>query len=161
MSLITEKFKQVAADQSVQFNDQVIERPVTMKDGKEISQKQHVFQSGLQVKKSKLVPCSVIIHDSSSERVNYQITYNRIGYVTDRNKIGDVLQELNELNRVRSGYYHFAISRDGEVIMRNLGIVGEDVRPLINTFIFGGKILRALYGELEKISGLDLDQQLN
>lgn len=161
MSLITDKFKQVAADQKVKFNDKVIERPVTLKDGKEVTQKQHAFQSGLQIKKSKVVPCSVIIHDAASDRVNYQITYNRIGYVTDRNKMGEVLEALNDLNRVRSGYFHFAISKDGEVIMRNLGITGEDVRPLVNTFIYGGRILRALFPDLEKISGLDLSQQSN
>lgn len=159
MSLITEKFKQVAADQKVKFNDKVIERPVTLKDEKEVNQKQHAFQSGLQIKKSKVVPCSVIIHDAPSDRVNYQITYNRIGYVTDRNKMGEVLEALNDLNRVRSGYYHFAISKDGEVIMRNLGITGEDVRPLVNTFIYGGRILRALFPELEQIAGLDLSQR--
>mgnify|MGYP006864952124 FL=1 len=158
MSLITEKFKQLADDQNVKFKDRVVEQPIKNKDGEEVTQKQHAFQTGLQVNKDKVVPCSVIIQESPSDRVNYQITYNRIGYVTDRNKIGAVLEELNELNRVRSGYYHFAISKDGELIMRNLGITGEDVRPLINTFVFGARILRALYQELDQISGLDLSQ---
>lgn len=161
MSLITEKFKRVAEDQNVKFKDKVLERPVTTKDGKEVTHKQHAFQSGLQIKKSKVVPCSVIIHDAPADRVNYQITYNRIGYVTDRNKIGSVLEDLNELNRVRAGYFHFVISKDGELIMRNLGITGEDVRPLVNTFIYGGKILRALLPDLEKITGLDLSQREN
>ena len=45
--------------------------------------------------------------------------------------------------------------------MRNLGITGEDVRPLVDTFVYGGRILRALFPELQKISGLDLSQRDN
>jgi len=161
MSLITDKFKQVSKDQNVKFNDKVIEKPLKDKNGNEIKQKQAIFQSGLRINEDKVVPCSVIIHDTAGDRVNYQITYNRIGYVTDRNKLPDIMVELNELNRVRTGYYHFAITPDGEIHMRNLGITGEDVRPLINTFVFGGRILKTLLPELEKIQGVDLTQQNN
>jgi len=161
MSLITDKFKQVAEDQNVKFNDKVIEKPLKDKNGNEVKQKQAVFQSGLRINEDKVVPCSVIIHDAAGDRVNYQITYNRIGYVTDRNKLPDIMVELNELNRVRTGYYHFAVTPDGEIHMRNLGITGEDVRPLINTFVFGGRILKSLLPELEKIEGVDLTQRNN
>jgi len=161
MSLITDKFKQVAEDQNVKFNDKVIEKPLKDKNGNEVKQKQAVFQSGLRINEDKVVPCSVIIHDAAGDRVNYQITYNRIGYVTDRNKLPDIMVELNELNRVRTGYYHFAVTPDGEIHMRNLGITGEDVRPLINTFVFGGRILKTLLPELEKIEGVDLTQRNN
>lgn len=156
MSIITEKFKQVAADQNVQFKDKEISKPVKDREGNEIEQKQIIFQSALQAKQGKPVPCAVIIQDSPADRVNYQITYNKIGYVTDRNKLPDILVKFNELNSVRSGYYHFVVSQDGEVHMRHLGITGEDVRPLVNTFVFGGRILRALLPELEQIDGLDL-----
>lgn len=161
MSLITDKFKQVAQDQNIKFTDKVLEKPMKDKNGNEIQQKQAVFQSGLRVNEDKIVPCSVIIHDAAGDRVNYQITYNRVGYVTDRNKLPEVMVELNELNRIRSGYYHFAVTPDGEVHMRNLGITGEDVRPLINTFVFGGRILKALLPELEKIDGIDTSQRNN
>lgn len=161
MSLITDKFKQVAQDQNIKFTDKVLEKPMKDKNGNEIQQKQVVFQSGLRVNENKIVPCSVIIHDAAGDRVNYQITYNRVGYITDRNKLPDIMVELNELNRVRSGYYHFAVTPDGEVHMRNLGITGEDVRPLINVFVFGGRILKALIPELEKIDGIDTTQRNN
>lgn len=159
MSLITDKFKQMSLDQNIQFNNQVINRPIKNKDGQEIEQKQSVFQTGMKLTDQKVVPCSVIIHDAPNDRVNYQITYNRVGYVSDRHKMPEVLEKLNELNTVRSGYYHFAVNPDGELHMRNLGITGEDVRPLVDTFVYGGRILRALYPELEKISGLDLSQR--
>lgn len=35
MSLITDKFKQVASDRSIGFKDQVLNRPIKTKDGKE------------------------------------------------------------------------------------------------------------------------------
>lgn len=159
--MITEKFKQVAADQKVQFKDREITKPVKDKEGNEVEQKQVVFQSALQVEKGKPVPCAVIIQDSASDRVNYQITYNKIGYVKDRNKLPDILVALNDLNSVRSGYYHFVVGQDGELHMRSLGITGEDVRPLVNTFIFGGRILRSLMPELKQIEGLDLTPRKN
>lgn len=156
MSLITDKFKQVATDQNVKFNDRVISKPIKDQNGNEIEQKQVVFQSALQAQKGKPVPCAVIIQEAPADRVNYQITYNKIGYVTDRNKLPDILTTLNDINSVRSGYYHFVVNQDGELHMRHLGITGEDVRPLMNTFVYGGRILRALLPELEKINGLDL-----
>lgn len=159
MSLITDKFKQVAADQKVQFKDQVINKPVKDKEGNEVNQKQVVFQSGLKISEDKIVPCSVIIQEAPADRVNYQITYNQIAYVSDRNKLPKILEKINELNTVRSGYYHFSITKDGELHMRNLGITGEDVKPVVNTFIFGGRILRALLPELENIEGLDFKQR--
>lgn len=161
MSIITEKFKQVAADKNVQFKDKEVTKPAKDREGNEIDQKQVIFQSALQAEKGKPVPCAVIIQESSADRVNYQITYNKIGYVKDRNKLPDILVKLNELNSVRSGYYHFVVGQDGEVHMRSLGITGEDVRPLVNTFIFGGRILRALLPELKQIEGLDLTPRQN
>lgn len=100
----------------------------------------------------------MIIHDSDQPRVNYQVTYNKIGYVTDRNKMPQITTELNEINAMRSGYYRFVVSGDGEIIMRHLGITGEDVSPMMDIFVYGGRILRALLPELGRIDGIDVSQ---
>lgn len=156
MSKITDNFKQLAEEKKIQFQIKEIPAPIRDKEGNTMEQQQLLFQSALRVTKTKPVACAVIIHDAPQERVNYQITYNKIGYVTDRNKLADILVELNELNAMRSGYYRFLVSGDGELFMRYLGITGEDVNPVMDVFIFGGRILRALLPELEKIEGIDL-----
>ncbi|WP_208560182.1 hypothetical protein [Marinilactibacillus kalidii] len=156
MSTITDNFKALAEEKQIQFKTKEVPAPVRNKDGETTEQKQILFQSALRVTKDKPVGCAVIIHDASVERVNYQITYNKIGYVTDRNKLPDILAALNELNAMRSGYYRFLVSGDGEIFMRFLGITSEDVRPVMDVFIFGGRILRALLPELEKMEGIDL-----
>lgn len=161
MSLITDKFKRVAEDQKVQFKERDLSKPLKDKNGNEVEQTQKIFQSGLKLKEDKVIPCSTIIQDLPADRVNYQITYSRIGYVSDRNKMPDILMKLNELNTVRTGYYFLAISKDGELFMRHLGIVGEDVRPLVNTFVYGGRIIRNLFPELEQIDGIDFTQRDN
>lgn len=159
MSKITDNFRYLAQDRKIQFQEREIEAPLRKKDGGEVKQKQIVFQTALRVNNEKAVACGVIIHDADSPRVNYQITYNKIGYVTDRHKMPEITTALNELNAMRSGYYRFVISGDGEVIMRHLGITGEDVGPMMDTFVYGGRILRSLLPELEKIDGVDVSQR--
>ena len=156
MSIITENFKKLAEEKKIQFQTKELPAPIRNKKGDTQKQKQLLFQSALRVNKTKPVGCAVIIHDAELERVNYQITYSKIGYVTDRNKLPDILTELNDLNAMRSGYYRFLVSGDGELFMRFLGITGEDVAPVMDIFIFGGRILRALLPELNKIDGIDL-----
>ncbi len=159
MSVITDNFKYLAQDRKIQFKTREIEAPIRNKDGEETPQKQLIFQTALRVKKDKAVACGVIIHESDATRVNYQITYNKIGYVTDRNKMPEIVTELNEINAMRSGYYRFIVSGDGEIIMRHLGITGEDVSPMMDTFVYGGRILAALLPELAKIDGVDVSQR--
>ena len=161
MSVITDNFKHLAQEKKIQFKIKDIEAPIRKKDGEEVKQQQIVFQTALRVNQNKAVACGVIIHDADVPRANYQITYNKIGYVTDRNRLPEILTELNEINAMRSGYYRFVISGDGELIMRHLGITGEDVKPMMDVFVFGGRILNALLPELEKIEGLDLTQRKN
>ncbi|MCC5890262.1 MAG: hypothetical protein JJU01_06795 [Alkalibacterium sp.] len=161
MSQITDNFQHLAEEKKIQFKSKEIEAPVRKKDGEEVKQQQIVFQTALRINKDKAVACGVIIHDTDAQRVNYQITYNKIGYVTDRNKLPEIVTQMNEINAMRSGYYRFVISGDGEIIMRHLGITGDDVKPMMDVFVFGGRILNALLPELEKIEGLDLTQRKN
>ena len=127
MSELTERFIEEAERKKVKFKSRSVERPMTDSKGNEINHKQMVLQTALQVNKNKVVPCAVVIHDTDDlEYVNYQMNYNRIGLVTDRNALPAILEKINELNSMKSGYYHFAIKSDGELYMRHLGIVGMD-----------------------------------
>ena len=62
---------------------------------------------------------------------------------------------------MKSGYYHFVVNPDGEIIMRHLGILGKDPVPAVNVFIHGGNILRLLMPELAKMNGVDLSTRLD
>lgn len=162
MSKLTDKFIEEAKEKNIKFNSQVIERPMTNSTGKEVNHKQLILQTALQVTKNKVVPCAVILHDTDQlEYVNYQMDYNRIGQVTDRNALPEILEKINEINSMKSGYYHFVVKPDGELHMRHLGIVGNDTTPAVSTFINGGKILRTILPELKEIEGLDLSNHLN
>lgn len=162
MSQITDNFVLEAERKNVKFNARVMER--TMKDskGNEVPHKQLILQTALQVDQDKVVPCAVVLHDTDDlEYVNYQMNYNRVGLVTDRNELPTILEKINELNAMKSGYYHFVVNPDGELHMRHLGIVGMDATPAVSTFIHGGRILRMVLPELQGLNGLDLSTRLD
>lgn len=162
MSKITDRFLQEAEKKKLEFSSRVVERTLKDKEGNEIPHEQLILQTALRVNEEKVVPCSLFIHDTDKmDYVNYQITYNRIGLVTDRNELPKILEKINELNSMKSGYYHFAINPDGELHMRNLGILGIDPLPTLNTFMHGGRILRSIMPELQGIKGLDLSTNLD
>lgn len=162
MSILTERFLQEAESRQIKFNTKQVERTMKDKEGNEIPHKQLILQTALQVSEDKVVPCSVIIHDTDEmDYVNYQITYSRVGLVTDRLELPNILEALNELNSVKTGYYHFVVSPDGELQMRNLGILGADPVGTLTTFMHGGRILRAIMPELEELEGLDLSTRLD
>lgn len=162
MSILTDRFLQEAEKKKLEFSSRVVERSLKDKKGKEIPHEQLILQTALKVSEEKVVPCSIFIHDTDKmDYVNYQITYNRVGLVTDRNELPTILEKINELNSMKSGYYHFAVSPDGELSMRNLGILGIDPLPTLNTFMHGGRILRSIMPELNTIKGLDLSNNLD
>lgn len=162
MSEIIDNFIKEADKKKVKFNAQNMKQPVKTADGKEITHHQVILQSALQVDKEKVVPCAVVMQDDDKlEYINYQMNYNRIGLVTDRNELPNILEKINELNSMKSGYYHFVVNPDGELHMRNLGIMGTDPTPIVTTFIHGGRILRLIMPELKELKGLDVSTRLD
>lgn len=162
MSVITDNFLKEAESKKVKFNGKIIERPAKDRRGNDIVTKQNVLQTALQISQDKVVPCAVVIHETDElEYVNYQMNYNRIGFVTNRNELPTILEKLNELNSMKSGYYHFIVSPDGELSLRHLGIMGQDPIPAVNVFIHGGNILKLVMNELAELNGLDLSTRLD
>jgi hypothetical protein len=162
MSEITDNFLKEAERKKVKFNGKEIDRKGQDRRGNEVTTTQLVLQTALQVTDEKVVPCAVVIHETDDlEYVNYQMNYNRIGLVTDRNELPNILEKVNELNSMKSGYYHFVVNPDGELHMRHLGILGKNPVPAVNVFIHGGNILRLVMKELQELNGLDLSTNLN
>src|SRR5699024_3939833 len=132
------------------------------KEENEIDHKHAILETELQVDQNTAVPYAAVLHnDDNLEYINYQMNYNRIGLVTDRNELPNILEKINELNGMKSGYYHFVVNPDGELHMRNLGIMGDDPTPAISTFIHGGRILRLVMAELRELKGIDLSTRLD
>lgn len=162
MSVISDNFLKEAESKRVKFNGKIIEKPAKDREGKDIVSKQNVLQTALQINEDKVVPCAVVIHETDDlEYVNYQMNYNRIGFVTDRTELPNILEKINELNAMKSGYYHFVVNPDGELLLRHLGIMGKDAVPAVNTFIHGGNILKLVMNELAELNGLDLSTRLD
>lgn len=162
MSEITDNFLKEAERKKVKFNGKEMERKGKDRKGNDVTTTQLVLQTALQVTEEKVVPCAVVLHDTDDlEYVNYQMNYNRIGLVTDRTELPRILEKVNELNSMKSGYYHFVVKPDGELHMRHLGIVGKDPVPAVNVFIHGGNILRMVMNELKELDGLDLSTSLD
>lgn len=162
MSGITDNFLKEAERKKVKFNGKEMERKGKDRKGNDVTTTQLVLQTALQVTEEKVVPCAVVLHDTDDlEYVNYQMNYNRIGLVTDRTELPKILEKVNELNSMKSGYYHFVVKPDGELHMRHLGIVGKDPVPAVNVFIHGGNILKLVMNELKELDGLDLSTSLD
>src|SRR5690625_404345 len=118
MSELTDKIIQAAEQKNVKFNAREIERTLKDKDGNEVSHKQVDLQTALQVDQNKVVPCAVVLHDNEDlEYINYQMNYNRIGLVTDRNELPNILEKINELNGMKSGYYHIVVNPDRKSVV--------------------------------------------
>lgn len=159
MSQITENFEKIVKERKIDFEHQEHRYPTKNAKGKKVEEVQQFYQTTLKISATEGVPCAIVIHDASMERVNYQITYNRIGQVTDRHKLPAILEKLNEFNSLKTGYYHFVISASGELSMRHLGMTGVDTRPLVDTFVAGGSILNLLLPDLRKLDGLKIGGQ--
>lgn len=162
MSEITDNFVKEAERKRIKFNGKEIDRQGKDRKGNDVTTTQLILQTALQVTDDKVVPCAVVIHENDDlEYVNYQMNYNRIGFVTDRTQMPKILEKINELNSMKSGYYHFAVKPDGELHMRHLGIVGKDPVPAVNVFVHGGNILRLVINELDELDGVDLSTNLD
>ena len=45
---------------------------------------------------------------------------------------------------MKTGYYTLHLAMDGEIFLRNIIRVGEDVTPLYETVVYGARIARGL-----------------
>lgn len=120
---------------------------------REIKNNQILFNGAFRVKKNMRLPFGVVFDSKDSETVDYQIVYHRVAYVRDFSKKEEVMNLLNELNQMKSGYYRFCLAGDGEIFMRLLARTSEDVRPVYEMMVMGGNIAKALLPELEKATG--------
>lgn len=94
-----------------------------------------------------------LIAESGVEQTDVQVTYRYVSMLTDYDKRGDLLEVLNELSYMATGYYTMHLAGDGEIYMRTLIRTHADVLPLYETLIQGPAIVRSILPQIEKVAG--------
>lgn len=162
MSKITERFIKEAEKRQLKFHHEVVDQTGKDKKGNNFQYQQMVINGFSQVTKEKAVPYTIIIREEEEmDYVHYRIIISRVGFVTDRKKLPNILAELNELNIVKMGSYRAVVQPDGEIHMFNSGFIGIDPLPTLSTLISGMQTLGATMPVLKKIEGLDVSTRLD
>lgn len=141
MSKISENFETLLTEKQIPLQHQTIE------DG------HHLYRVAFQIQKSRLINVEIIIQESDEDYVDGQIIYRHVHQLDDRAKEGKALSLVNELNEMRTGYYNLYLAGDGELFLRNLMRVGEDVEPFYQTLVIGSGIIRAMLPDVEAVLG--------
>lgn len=157
MTAIINKFENEAKKRGVVLEKSTDVKKVKTYGGKEVDLKQVLFRTTLQLGEKGLVPASILFQDDAEKtKINYQITYSSVAQISDRNKLFDILQKLNELNLSKTGYYHFVVHSDGRISLRNVGLTTIDVEAMLETFLFAGKLIGILMMDLENMDGVEI-----
>lgn len=121
---------------------------------REIQNGQLLFNGAFRIRKNLSLPFGVVFDNKQNTKtIDYQVVYHRLAYVRDFDKKVEVLELLNELNEMKSGYYRFCLAGDGEIYMRLLARTTEDVQPVYEMMAMGGNIAKTLLPEIEKVVG--------
>lgn len=132
MSKIKEAFDKILAGKKIPANY------------KEIENGHHLYRLQFKASETKLLMVEIIIQESEDPYVDSQIIYRHVHLLNDYNKRGEALDLINELNEMKTGYYTLHLAMDGEIFLRNIIRVGEDVTPLYETVVYGARIARGL-----------------
>lgn len=139
MSQIIENFRNMLKEQNMNLTE------------KELDNNQILFTGGFRIQKDKQIPFGVVFDASDQETIDYQVMYNRLGYLSNHDKKSELLNYFNEINQMKSGYYSFAVRADGEIYLRTLGRTGQDIQSAYEVMIYGGSIAQALIPELDDL----------
>ncbi|MBG9980044.1 hypothetical protein HZY91_00040 [Facklamia sp. DSM 111018] len=119
----------------------------------EIQGGNHLYRFQFRISEDRILIVEVIIQDSDKEYFDVQVIYRHVHVLNDYSKQNDALSLINELNGMRTGYYHLYLAGDGEIYLRNLMRIGHDPYPLYETIVVGSGIARNLQADFEKKLG--------
>ncbi|MBD3948802.1 hypothetical protein I4Q36_04435 [Tuanshanicoccus lijuaniae] len=120
---------------------------------KEIEGGHHLYRLQFRASESRVLVVEIILQNGDQPYVDCQVIYRNIHILTDYNKRQDALDVINELNEMHTGYYHLFLALDGEIFLRSLMRIGEDVTPLYETIVYGSSIGRNLMPKLAERLG--------
>lgn len=140
MNKLVSEFKNLTTERNMPLNE------------RELENNQLLFTGSFRLEKARSIPFGLVIDGTEDKKiVDYQVMYNKIAYLTNFGKKDELLDYLNNLNALKSGYYHFVLRDDGEVYLRMLSRASEaDVKVLYELLIFGGNIAQKVNSELQK-----------
>ena len=141
MSTIKENFEQKMKEMQIPVNYQEIE------DG------HHLYRFSYQVTKNKQLLVEVILQESEEAHIDAQVIYRHVHLMDDRRKENQALSLINELNGMQTGYYTLYLAGDGEIFLRSLVRVGQDIEPFYETIIMGSAIARTIIPRLTETLG--------
>lgn len=139
MNQIIENFRETLKEQNMNLTKE------------ELKNNQVLFTGGFRLRENQQIPFGIVFDASDQETVDYQVMYNQIGYLDNRDKKSELLDYLNEINQMKAGYYSFTVRDDGEIYLRTLGRIGQDVKAAYEVMIYGGSIAQALVPELDEL----------
>ncbi|WP_414838489.1 hypothetical protein [Carnobacterium sp. TMP28] len=138
MTKITDQFETILKEKQIPLAKREIENGQVSYNGK------------FQLTKEKALPFGIVF-DKEDERSDYQIVYHHLAFVSNFSKKAAVLELINELNELQSGYYRICLGSDGEIYMRLLGRTSTDVMPLYEMLVTGSTIAKAILPRIAEV----------
>lgn len=131
------------------FEQKLNERNLPMTK-REIKNNQILFNGAFRISEDRTLPFGIVFDARDQETVDFQVLYNRVAYIENFDTKGRVLEFLNDLNEMRSGYYRFCVRDDGEIYLRLLAKTSQDIQAAYEMMVMGGSIARGLIPEIEE-----------
>lgn len=94
-----------------------------------------------------------MIFQTDADKTDIQITFRYVSFAKYYDKRAELLETINQLNEVKTGYFRLYLAGDGEVYLKTL-IRANDVLPVYETLVQGPAIVRYVLPELEAINGV-------
>lgn len=94
-----------------------------------------------------------VLCENEVERTDVQLTYRFVAFLNRYEKKDELLTLLNDLNEYKSGYFTFYLAQDGEVYLKNVTRVSDDIQSLYETLIQGPEVVRLCLRDIETITG--------
>lgn len=132
------------------FEVVVKEKNIPLKKS-ELNNGQILFNGNFRLTKTKVLPFGIVFDNKDAQSVDFQITYHKLAYVQDFSKKPAVLELLNELNQLKSGYYSVVLAGDGEVYLKLLSRTTNDILAAYEMMVFGSTIAKVVIKEIEKV----------
>ena len=144
LTKITDQFEKILKEKQIPLAKRQLENGQVSYNGK------------FQLTKEKALPFGIVF-DKEDDISDYQIVYHHLAFVSNFNKKTTVLELVNELNELQSGYYRICLGSDGEIYMRLLGRTSDNVQPLYEMLVTGSTIAKAVLPRIEALlDGKDL-----
>lgn len=83
-----------------------------------------------------------VVLENKPDVCDYQIMFNELARLKSYEQKEAVLEKLNELNIVDTGYYTLILGNDGEIFMKTLGRTTTNVQALYEILVYGTNIAK-------------------